>query len=613
MISPSTEPTPIYMRWLDKLHLNFADPKGRRNCMILAGIIGVLVWSPLFRNQFLMWDDDFNLYQNQIFLNGKWTQFWTDPYMGFYIPLTYTIWDMLAGLFGLTNSLHFEILNLSFHLINSALLFFYIKIVLEKLYSASLEPGLVDRKLRGAEKRQREEENEKKVTDLRLRIQWAAFIAGLVYLFHPMQVGAVAWHSGFRDLLSHFWTLLSLNVLLRDQTRRGIIWGTILFALSLLSKPSSVAAPVILGALTLLLPGLKKKPLYIFIGITLVFGIAASLKTREIQSQFMVGLETAEIKDRPLIIADTYGFYIRQFFGGAPLSADYGRTPPHVLNWDLWRETLPWLVGFLIVLPIVFWKRWRELLIFGCLFAIPIFPVCGVVAFNFQRISTVADHYLITALPAFCFLIAALMVRPPRFTREKYLGWLMVPIVMVWAGQTVMRIPDWHDSETFFQSILKTNPYSHSANNYLGFFAFQRRDYPMAEKYFRQATASLPVSAISSGNYAYALLRQNRNQEVVDYLQHKVIDPDFIAKNMVHKHVIAVNWLAYGLALANAGKLPEAFDAVCHMFPFGPQPSDRQDGEQLVRQLQAKLRPTDPASLACPSYPLPAAPPTPTG
>lgn len=595
----------VIERILNKIHLNFFTPIGRRNCFILAGVVGLLVWSPLFANQFIMWDDDFNLYQNPIMLNGSWTQFWAEPYMGFYIPLTYTIWHIMVQIFGVGTSLHFEILNLTFHMVNSVLLYFYMKVLLEKLHWPSFDPGPVDRKLRGPEKKLKEAQHGQIVTDFNNRIQWAAFIAGLVYLFHPMQVGAVAWHSGFRDLLSHFWTLAAINVLLRDQTRRGIGWGTVLFSLSLLSKPSSVAVPVVLLFLTFLLPkdAIKKKPLYIFLGITLFFGILASLKTREIQSAFMIGLDTADVKDRHIIIADVYGFYVRQFFGASPLSADYGRTPPRVLNWDLWRETVPWFFGALIALPFIFWKRWREMFIFGFMFSIPIFPVSGVVAFNFQRISSVADHYLIPALPAFCFFIATFVVRPPKWSGEKYLGWLILPIIAVWAGKTNLRVPDWRDNKTFFQSILKANPYSHSANNYLGFFAFQEKDWPLAEKYFRQATASLPVSAISSGNYAYALLRQNRNQEVVAYLETKVVDPEFIAKNMVHRHVIAVNWLALGLAQANLGQFQKAFNSICSVYRYDPQPTDRIDADNTLRRIQQQLSPQNPQALTCTRQP----------
>lgn len=555
-------------------------------------VLACIAWYPLFRNEFLMWDDDFNLYQNDIILHGSWTQFWDAPYMGFYIPLTYTIWYYIAKIFGLDSPVPFAGINFVFHLINSTLLFFYMKVLLEKIYTP--RDRAPDRKLKGAEKKQRELEEAEAARELDRNIDWASLIAALIYLFHPLQVGAVAWHSGFRDLLSHFWAFLLLNLLLRSQTRRTILIAMGLFALSLLSKPSSVAMPVIVGALAWLLPGVNRKSLTIFALVALIPGIYFSLKTREIQSQFMIGLQSADVPDRPIIVADSYGFYVRQFFGGAPLSADYGRTPPHVLNWDMWHETVPWLVVFLIAVPLLLWKRWTELFVFGALWTLPLAPTSGVVQFNFQRISTVADHYFVTALPAFCFLIAILVMRPPKFTGEKSLGWLALPIIFIWGVKTHLRIADWHDNQSFFHSILNTNPYSHSANNYLGYFAFQAKDYVTAEKYFRQATASLPISAISSGNLAYSWLRLNRNQDVVNYLKDKVVDPDFIAQNMVHQHVIAVNYLALGLAQANLTQYEKAFHSVCEMFKYNPLPPDRHDGEETLQKLRQTMKPPVP-------------------
>lgn len=574
--------------------LDFATLAGRRNWLILIAVLAGVVWSPLFGHQFLMWDDDFNLYQNQLLVNGKIAEFWRQPYMGFYIPLTYSVWTLLGQIFSLNSPLPFEILNFSFHIVNSLLVYFYLVVLVEQVTAPSdlnPEPGAKGRKHR--------EEAESKFALRRSKIEWAAFLGALVYLFHPYQTSAVAWHSGFRDLLSHFWTLLSLNLLLRHQSGRAIALGLGLFFLSLLSKPSSVAMPVIVLLLTLLLPGVRRKPMFVFCSITLLVGLYFSLWTRQIQSQFMVGIEEAEIIQRPVIMADAYGFYLRQFFGFFPQSADYGRTPPRVMEWGLWRMTIPWLAGFLVILPLLFWKKWRELTVFLILWAIPLGPVSGIVTFNYQRISTVADHYFIPALPAFCFVVALFSYRPPRWARNGLLNFLILPLILFWAFKTYERIPDWSDNKAFFKSILRANPYSHSANNYLGFFAFQERDYVVAEGYFRQAAASLPQSAISSGNLAYALLRQGRNAEAAQYLAPKLQDPDFFEKNMVHRHVIAVNFIAYGLALANTGRYREGFDSLCQAFRYDPQPGDRRDALESMEKLKRQLNPQNPAAVKC--------------
>ncbi|PWU17352.1 MAG: hypothetical protein C5B49_09050 [Bdellovibrio sp.] len=562
-------------------YFHFSDPRGRRAILGFLALVLLIIWSPVFSNQFIMWDDDFNLYQNPIILNGSWKKFWEEPYMGFYIPLTYTIWDILASVFGLASAWPFALLNVIFLFVNSVLTFHFIRWLLRYLYPQVKKKAIFPPE----------------------EIDWAAFLGTLIFAFHPFQVGAVSWHSGFRDLMSYFWTMLCLITVLRSQK---LFLAFVFFVLSLLSKPSSVTLSVTLMFLVYLLPGLRRKSWNGLMGAMLILGIAFSMWTHDIQSKFMIGLQSAAVPDRPFIMADTFGFYIRQFFGGGPLSADYGRTPPRVLEWGLWRETVPWLVVWLLALPLLFWKRWRELILFAALWIVPMAPTSGVIPFNYQRISSVADHYFIPALPAFGFLAAFLYLWPPAWLKNWpalkkvpvlnhfSIAWLIFPAMVVWGMQTHLRIQDWHDSETFFHSIINTHPYSHSANNYLGYFAFGRGDWKEAEKYFRQATASLPVSAISSGNLGYALLRQGRNAEVVAYLQTKVVDPDFIAQNMVHQHVIAVNYLALGLAQANLGRFAEAFHNICEMFKYSPQPNDAKDGYENLERLKKVLNGNDP-------------------
>src|SRR6218665_2458114 len=123
-------------------------------------------------------------------------------------------------------------------------------------------------------------------------------------------------------------------------------------------------------------------------------------------------------------------------------------------------------------------------------------------------------------------------------------GVAVVSVALVaWGVHANQRIQVWHDSETLFHSMLEVNPYSHSANNYLGYFAFKRKDWPAAEKFFRMALASQPSSGIASGNLAYSLLKQSRYDEAQAVLRDKLVDPVFFKDNEVHRHVIAMNYL----------------------------------------------------------------------
>lgn len=546
--------------------------------ILLSGVLILLVvWHPVFRNHFVMWDDDFNIYENPIIKNGSWLHFWQSPYMGFYIPVTYTVWFAVAHLFSQNDPLPFQILNLSFHFLNTVLIFAWLRLLMRKTFPAG----------KG---------------ETPFPPPWILYLISLIYLLHPMQVGAVAWHSGFRDLLSTTASLTCLLMLFASRTRKTWLVASLGFAIALLSKPASVYLPGLVLMLAFVMPAAERKRYQSWALVHLILAGVFVIVTRNIQSQFMIGLDAAPIWDRPFIIMDSYGFYVRQFFFGGPVSADYGRTPDRVISWGLWWETLPWFCAFLIFLGVIFYRYARAAWIFLMLWLVPLSPTSGLVHFNFQRISTVADHYIQPALPAFCFLILFILWRLRQNPKaERALLAVLVGGLLWGAVRTADRITAWRDSETLFHSMLKVTPFSHSANNYLGYFAYKRQDWVAAEGFFRNALASQPNSGIASGNLAYSYIKQGRYQEahlaVKDFLK----SPEFFRVNEVHRHVIAMNFLANSLALANIGRYPQALESVCRVFEFNPEPRDKTDATDTLKKLQGMLNPKDPQSVVCPA------------
>src|SRR5258706_3591610 len=64
---------------------------------------------------FLSWDDDFNITANQWVLNCDFAKIWSQPYFGFYIPVTYSFWALLSQLSTEPQPLHFHLMNVLFH------------------------------------------------------------------------------------------------------------------------------------------------------------------------------------------------------------------------------------------------------------------------------------------------------------------------------------------------------------------------------------------------------------------------------------------------------------------------------------------------------------------
>lgn len=193
---------------------------------ILLVIITALVFSSLFANSFTTWDDSSTLWRNPSFnppaLAGI-AQYWTRPHMDLYVPVTYTLWGVLAFLCyspepdaqgAMLSTVPFHLANLALH-IGSTLLVY-------RLIRKILSPAAIDTRIIGP-----------------------ALLGALVFALHPLQVETVAWLSGTKDLLFAFLTLLALSIYLSrgDRPAKAYLLATLALIAALLSKPTAIVVP----------------------------------------------------------------------------------------------------------------------------------------------------------------------------------------------------------------------------------------------------------------------------------------------------------------------------------------------------------------------------------
>src|SRR5205823_5816266 len=111
---------------------------------------------------------------------------------------------------------------------------------------------------------------------------------------------------------------------------------------------------------------------------------------------------------RPLLAADALMFYLRQVFFPARLGFDYGRSPDWVL-----AHGRAWIaVGVLANAAIIIFfalPRKAPAVIAAAIFTAGLLPVLGLVPFDFQVYSTVADHYAYLAMLGPALAVAWLM------------------------------------------------------------------------------------------------------------------------------------------------------------------------------------------------------------
>lgn len=447
----------------------------------LVPVAAVLIaYAPAFKYPMLpFWDDDVNVHANPYLTPSTLANLkalWARPYVQLYVPVSYTAWMAIswASRAAHTGSLtqgpldpaFFHGANLLLHSLAAWTVYRLLLLCLRRLGSQAPE--------------------------------LPALAGSLLFALHPLQVEPVAWVSGLRDVLGGSLFLLALLGFMRWGNaapaapfyRSGSWWGaTLLYALSLGAKPAAVALPAVAllgGWAVLRLPGRRLAG-----AVIPWFAIAAawSLLTR-LWAQTDVGIQTAVSPPwaRPLIAADSVAFYMSKVFVPWPLLADYGRSPASVMASGslYWMWLAPAIAAGLCAA----WRQTRPYLVPLALFAICIAPVSGLVPFNFQSVSTVADRYAYTALFGAALALGLLCSRFPHAA--------LATAAVALAGCAVavrLQLPAWSSGEALVVSVLRHNPESWKARHNYGFALDDRGAYREAIEQYREAIRLCPGRA----------------------------------------------------------------------------------------------------------------------
>ena len=431
-------------------------------------LVVVLLYARLMDATSLTWDDDTNIFANPYFTMNFWLGLWSEAYYGLYVPLTSTLW---AGLYywGQAAAWPFHALNVLLHLANISLLFVVLRHLgrrwdLSSPYALALALGL--------------------------------------FALHPMQVESVAWISGTRDLLSTFFALLTVLIYFQAPRWRNYILATMCFFCALLSKPNVVVLPVVIGVLEVWLNGqrrwwLKMLPWLLLSGLITMITHGAQVDHFE---------DTVDWWYRPLLMCDSYFFYLRKLLWPFALAANYDRRPEVILA----EPERLWLAAAfgVIFLGVLLWtwrkdRRWFALAVAAVLLLL---PSSGIVPFGFEAISDVADHYMYLPLAA----LAGLALFAQR--------WRVLPVILlpVWAWGTYQRIPVWHDNPAFFTAMSEATPDSYSTAIGMSVVLCQDlKQYDKGVEWTEKALARHSHDLLALANKAYCLLHAGQIDRVI--------------------------------------------------------------------------------------------------
>jgi hypothetical protein len=317
------------------------------------------------RHYAAVWDDERGHFTPalQSRMDHDIPSFWKD-HSGMYIPLTYTTWAVVKRLTSpqAFNPDPFHVLNVLTHSINGVLLFYLLLLLFKNKSSA--------------------------------------FFASLLFLIHPLQVESVAWISEFRGLYSTFFCLISLLIFFNGVEKKpsasfnslvsskNFLLAFLFFVLALLAKPSGIVLPFIIFILTWRF--YKEKTMSIGKGIILwvipacIIIFLLLVKNTENNIPFV---------QRFVIAGYSLFFYLQKILVPYPLVACYGYTPAIIAATTF---SIPALIICILLLSVLIYKRnvvpdlfAGFLIIFIC-----VLPVLGLIPFEYQKHSNVADRYM---------------------------------------------------------------------------------------------------------------------------------------------------------------------------------------------------------------------------
>jgi tetratricopeptide (TPR) repeat protein len=407
-------------------------------------LLTIVVFSPVAGHEFTSWDDELTIARNPRFnpptVAGA-LYYWRHPHMQLYVPVTYSVWALVAavatrtapgGAYAILEPAAFHLVNLALHLASVVLVFG----LLRRLVSNPL----------------------------------AALAGGLLFAVHPVQVEAVAWVSGTKDLLCGLLSLLALWHYLafadphaRQSPRRALHYGlgSAAFILAMLSKPGAMVVPGLAAVLDVLILRRPWKQSVRALAPWFGLAVACAILTALVQPA-RGGAEAAPLWSRPLVAADAVAFYLYKLVVPLWLGIDYGRTPRWIL--DHGAAFLTWIAPAALG-GLLWWKRatWPVVVAGAALFVIGVSPVLGLVPFSFQHYSTVADHYLYLPMFGVALALASLCSRLPTRRLATWGGLIGVLL----ATQAWAQSRYWHDTFSLFEHALEINPRSAGASKSL--------------------------------------------------------------------------------------------------------------------------------------------------
>lgn len=498
-------------------------------CLVVVGAVVLAAHWPGLSARALMLDDDQYLVENRLVQNPSWAslkRFFTEvlrpsTVRGYYQPLAMIslMLDCAAG--GSVDNLRpFHRTSLALHVANSLLVIVFLYLLFGRLVPAAM--------------------------------------VGLLYGVHPMTIESVVWVSERKTVLAAFfalWSLVLYVYYVRRQDRRYGAGCLIMYVLSLLSKPTIVAMPVLLLLLDFWplkrfskKAVLEKLPLFVIAGAA---GAVTFISQSRAASVTLPG-QTGPVHVL-LTVCHNIIFYLYNFIWPANLSWYYPFPKPFDLSQLM---VLFGVVGTCVLIALLLISlRWTRSLAVGWLFFFAaILPTLGVIGFHPM---IAADRHMYFPMLGFLLALGCFFTlfwageHGRRFGNAARRATLVIAVLLLTASEFILTrcyLVHWRSSESVYKYMLGFSPDVAILHNNLGNVLKNAGEADRAIEHFNKSLELKPNSPEIHNNLGTLLDKLGRSDEAIEHYRKALkLKPNF---SQAH----------YNLAtsLAKQGKTDEA-------------------------------------------------------
>ncbi len=468
----------------------------KNKAVILITVVGLIVFSNTFRNDFVYDDKEFIVDNKAIrslknipgyfvsaqYFSAKGEFYIYRPIVTLTFALDYKLWKM--------NPAGYHILNTLFHILAGVMVFFVLRLLIKK--------------------------------DL------PALVGGLVFIAHPVQTEAVSWIAGRGNTICLFLCLLSFYYYIRYRDRLNVKQSgdyrlsVILYAVALLTKEMAICFPLIIIAYDYVMyPGnwskliYRKKwdfsllkeyiPFFLLSAGYLVLRYAAIGRVSQ-QSYWGGG-----IVPTILTMSKVFVHYARLLVLPVNLCVDYDIPVSMTILEPFVIFSFLFAAGLLLLSFKA--HRYSKLATFGIFwFIIALLPVSNIVPLQ----ALIAERFLYMPSVGFCMLCAVIVSKSARFAKtEKAVYILVAVMVVLYSVLTVFRNADWRSDFTLWSKTLESRDKSFRALTSLGIHYSDKEEYDKAIRYYKESLEINPRFIITYNNLANTYQKLERYDDAI--------------------------------------------------------------------------------------------------